>query len=492
MAFDQGTTSSRCIIFDKKGRAVSKAQQEFTQIYPQPGWVEHDPTAIWETQFGVAKDALKKVNLTAKDITAMGITNQRETTLVWERATGKPVHNAIVWQCRRTTPLCDELREKGHEPMFTAKTGLKLDAYFSATKLAWILDNVPQAREKAKRGELLFGTVDTWLVWNLTQGKTHVTDHSNASRTLLYNIHTNEWDEEILRLLDIPKIMLPEVKSSSEVVAFTSLFGGNIPIAGIAGDQQAALFGQACFSEGQVKNTYGTGCFLLMNTGDRPIKSRHGLLTTMTASRGGKVQYALEGSIFIGGAVIQWLRDELGLITHAAETEAIAESVPDTQGAYLVPAFVGLGAPYWDAHARGIITGLTRGVNKAHIVRAALESMAYQTQALMNAMVSDVVISQIKKLPVDGGACVNNFLMQFQSDILGVPVERPSVIETTALGAAYLAGLAVGYWKSTDDIIDNRGVERVFTPQMDKETAGKLVMGWEKAVGQTRYSTTSN
>jgi glycerol kinase len=488
MAFDQGTTSSRCIIFDKKGRTVATAQREFAQIYPKPGWVEHDPAAIWETQYGVGKDALQKAGLTGADIAAMGITNQRETTLLWERATGKPLHNAIVWQCRRTAPMCDRLREENREALFSSKTGLKLDAYFSGTKLAWLLDNVPHAREKAESGELLFGTVDTWLIWNLTDGATHVTDHTNASRTLLYNIHTCEWDDKILRLLNIPRSLLPEVKASSEVVAYTSLFGGKIPIAGIAGDQQAALFGQACFSSGQAKNTYGTGCFLLMNTGDTPVQSRHGLLTTMAASYNGKVQYALEGSVFIGGAVVQWLRDELALIIHAAETEALAESVPDTQGAYLVPAFVGLGAPYWDAHARGAIVGLTRGVNKAHIVRAALESMAYQTKAVVAAMESDTADAEnqtaLKKLPVDGGACANNFLMQFQADILNVPVERPSVIETTALGAAYLAGLAVGYWESTDDIIANRGVERVFVPQMKPEARQILMNGWERAVGQ--------
>jgi glycerol kinase len=488
MAFDQGTTSSRCIIFDKKGRAVAKAQREFTQIYPQPGRVEHDPAAIWESQYGVGKEAMQKAGLSASDIAALGITNQRETTLVWERATGRPIHNAIVWQCRRTAPMCDRLRENGHEPMFTAKTGLKLDAYFSATKLAWLLDNVPNARKQAERGELLFGTVDTWLIWNLTGGTSHVTDHTNASRTLLYNIHTCEWDTEILRLLNIPVGMLPEVKPSSQAVASTSLFGGEISITGIAGDQQAALFGQACFHPGQAKNTYGTGCFLLMNTGDKPVQSRHGLLTTMAASYNQKAQYALEGSVFIGGAVVQWLRDELNLITHAAETEAVAQSVPDTLGAYLVPAFVGLGAPYWDAHARGAIVGLTRGVNRAHIVRAALESMAYQTQAIVAAMGSDTAglksNATLKKLPVDGGACANNFLMQFQADILGVPVERPSVIETTALGAAYLAGLAIGYWESTDDITANRGVERVFSPQMDRETSQKLINGREAAVKQ--------
>ncbi|MCL2500203.1 MAG: glycerol kinase GlpK [Defluviitaleaceae bacterium] len=508
MAFDQGTTSSRCIIFDKEGRAVAKSQREFTQIYPQPdwpgrsprepinpaAWVEHDPAAIWETQYGVGKDAMQKAGLKASDIVALGITNQRETTLVWDRTTGQPIHNAIVWQCRRTAPMCDGLRDSGYESFFTSKTGLRLDAYFSGTKLAWLLENIPEARQKAERGDLLFGTVDTWLIWNLTGGTVHATDHTNASRTLLYNIHTCEWDRDILNLLNIPREMLPAVNPSSGIIAHTSLFGGKIPIAGVAGDQQAALFGQACFRPGQAKNTYGTGCFLLMNTGECPIQSRHGLITTMAASYDGKPQYALEGSVFIGGAVVQWLRDELGLITHAAETEALAASVTDTQSVYIVPAFVGLGAPYWDAHARGAIIGLTRGVNKAHIVRAALESMAYQTNDVVKTMMSDIndingdvpVPAAIKKLPVDGGACANNFLMQFQADILGVPVERPSVIETTALGAAYLAGLAVGYWESTDDIIANRGVERVFTPQMDREKVRHLVEGWEQAVRRTR------
>jgi len=489
MAFDQGTTSSRCIIFDKSGRVAARAQREFPQIYPAPSWVEHDPAALWETQYGVGKDAMQKAGLKAADIAALGITNQRETTLLWERATGKPVHNAIVWQCRRTADMCDRLREDGHAPLFLEKTGLTLDAYFSATKLAWLLGSVPNAWERARRGELLFGTVDTWLIWNLTEGAAHVTDHTNASRTMLYNIHKREWDAEILDLLDIPREMLPTVHSSSEIVAHTSVFGGEIPIAGIAGDQQAALFGQACFEAGQAKNTYGTGCFLLMNTGEKPVKSNHGLLTTMAASYGGKVQYALEGSVFIGGAVVQWLRDELGLITHAAETDALAGSVPDTLGAYVVPAFVGLGAPYWDAHARGAITGLTRGVNRAHIVRAALESMAYQVQAIVCAMEADISADGVKRalgaLPVDGGACANNFLMQFQADILGVPVERPSVIETTALGAAYLAGLAVGYWAGVEEITANRGIERIFSPQMNVETARKLTAGWDAAVRST-------
>jgi len=484
MSLDQGTTGSRCIIFDQQGRIAASAAREFAQIYPKPGWVEHDPAALWETQLGVAKDALEKAGLTAASIAALGITNQRETTLVWERATGMPIHNAIVWQCRRTADRCDQLIKDGHEEFFRSKTGLKPDAYFSATKLAWLLDNIPRAREKAERGELAFGTVDTWLIWNLTNGKTHVTDHTNASRTMLYNIHIQAWDEDILRLFNIPMSLLPQVKSSSEVVAHTAVFGKDIPIAGIAGDQQAALFGQACFEAGRAKNTYGTGCFLLYNIGDTPVTSQHGLITTMAASYGGRVQYALEGSVFIGGAIVQWLRDELNLITHAAETEAIAQSVPDTNGAYIVPAFVGLGAPYWQTHARGSITGLTRGVNRAHIVRAALESMAYQTQAIVAAMAQDTGM-QIKKLPVDGGACANNFLMQFQADILGVEIERPIVIETTALGAAYLAGLAVGYWASTGEIIANRGIDRIFTPQMDVADAHRRLAGWEAAVRLT-------
>jgi len=484
MSFDQGTTGSRCIIFDKQGHITASAAREFTQIYPKPGWVEHDPAALWETQLSVAKDALTKASLTATDIAALGITNQRETTLVWDRASGKPIHNAIVWQCRRTADRCDQLINDGYEDFFRTKTGLKPDAYFSATKLAWLLDNIPNAREKAERGELAFGTVDTWLIWQLTNGKTHATDHTNASRTMLYNIHTLEWDAEILRLLDIPASLLPKVKSSSEIIATTNIFGKEIPIAGIAGDQQAALFGQACFEAGRAKNTYGTGCFLLYNTGETPVASQHGLITTMAASYGGRVQYALEGSVFIGGAIVQWLRDELNLITHAAETEEIAFSVPDTQGAYIVPAFVGLGAPYWDMHARGTITGLTRGVNRAHIVRAALESMAYQTQAIVAAMAQDAH-TQIKKLPVDGGACANNFLMQFTADILGVDIERPTVIETTALGAAYLAGLAVGFWNSTDDITANRSIDRVFTPQMDTQEAQHRLAGWEAAVRLT-------
>ena len=483
MALDQGTTSSRCIIFDRNGKIISVAQKEFTQIYPQPGWVEHDADEIYATQALVAHEALISAKLTHADIAAIGITNQRETTVIWDRNTGKPIHNALVWQCRRTAPLCDRLRAEGFEETVGTKTGLKLDAYFSATKVKWLLENVPGAKEKAEKGELLFGTIDTWLMWKLTKGKAHVTDHTNASRTMLFNIHTREWDGDILAKLDIPKCILPKVVQSSGHVAETDVFGGSIPIAGIAGDQQAALFGQACFKPGQAKNTYGTGCFLLMNTGNQPVESRHGLLTTMAASYNGKIQYALEGSVFIGGAVIQWLRDELGLISHASDSEAIAESVADNNGVYLVPAFVGLGAPYWDAYARGTMVGLTRGANKAHIVRAALESMAYQTLEIMEAMAADAH-TPLDALQVDGGASANNFLMQFQADVLGVKTVRPVVTETTALGAAYLAGLAVGYWRSTDDIVNNRAVEREFAPQMVADTREQLIAGWKKAVSR--------
>jgi len=497
MALDQGTTSSRCIIFNQRGEIVSAAQKEFTQIYPQPGWVEHDPEEIYQSQALVGHEALISAGLTGADIAAIGITNQRETTIIWDRITGKPIHNAIVWQCRRTASICDQIRgqrtgDRGQndcgqfrprifEDTVKLKTGLKLDAYFSATKVKWLLEHVPGAKEKAKNGDLLFGTVDTWLIWKLTKGAVHVTDHTNASRTMLYNIHTHEWDREILDKLDIPMNLLPKVVCSSGHIADTDVFGGSIPIAGIAGDQQAALFGQACFNPGQAKNTYGTGCFLLMNTGITPVESRHGLITTMAASYPGKIQYALEGSVFIGGAVVQWLRDELGLITHAADTEALAQSVPDSNGVYLVPAFVGLGAPYWDAYARGTMVGLTRGANKAHIVRAALESMAYQTLEIMEAMAADAH-TPLDALQVDGGASANNFLMQFQADILGVKTVRPLVTETTALGAAYLAGLAANYWQSTDDIICNRAVEREFIPRMDGNLRQGLVGGWKRAI----------
>jgi len=484
MALDQGTTSSRCIVFNHSGQIISAAQKEFTQIYPQAGWVEHDADEIYAVQTAVAHEALTSAGLTAADIAAIGITNQRETTILWDRKTGKPIYNAIVWQCRRTAPLCDKLRREGFEEIVQSKTGLKIDAYFSATKIKWLLENIPGAKEKAEKGELLFGTVDTWLIWKLTKGTAHVTDHTNASRTMLYNIHTCEWDKEILGMFGIPANILPTVVESSCNIGETDVFGGSIPIAGIAGDQQAALFGQACFKPGQAKNTYGTGCFLLMNTGQQPVGSRHGLITTMAASYNGKIQYALEGSVFIGGAVMQWLRDELGLIKNAAESEALAESVADSNGVFLVPAFVGLGAPYWDAYARGAMVGLTRGANKAHIVRAALESMAYQTLEIMEAMAADAH-TPLDALQVDGGASANNFLMQFQADVLGVKTMRPAVTETTALGAAYLAGLAVGYWKSTNDIAANRTIEREFIPQMEADARKRLVDGWKKAVART-------
>ena len=487
MALDQGTTSSSAIIFDQQGQIVSTTQKEFTQIYPMAGWVEHDADDIYTVQTTAAREALDAAGLTAKDIAAIGITNQRETTVIWDRTTGKPIHNAIVWQCRRTAPLCDKLRQEGFETVVQSKTGLKLDAYFSATKVQWLLENIMAAKEKAEKGELLFGTIDTWLIWNLTKcGAVHVTDHSNASRTMLYNIHTCSWDEEILAKLGIPACMLPTVRPSSGYTADTDpeLFGAAIPIAGAAGDQQAALFGQNCFSAGMAKNTYGTGCFLLMNTGERPVTSKHGLLTTMAASHGGKIQYALEGSVFIGGAVIQWLRDELGLIEDAAESEEFAQSIASTQGVYIVPAFVGLGAPYWDSYARGTITGLTRGAGKAHIIRAALESMAYQTLDIIEVMGLDAS-TRLTHLQVDGGACANNFLMQFQADILGAEVWRPAVTETTALGAAYLAGLALGFWQNTDDIAANRKVERIFSPQMEPDKRQQLVDGWKMAIRQT-------
>ncbi|KRQ86289.1 Glycerol kinase [Caloramator mitchellensis] len=483
LALDQGTTSSRAIVFDKGGNIVSVAQKEFTQIYPKAGWVEHDPMEIWATQIGVANEALAKAGLAAENIAAIGITNQRETTVVWDKTTGKPIYNAIVWQCRRTAEICDDLRSKGYADMLRDKTGLVLDAYFSGTKIKWILDNVEGAREKAEKGELLFGNIDTWLIWNLTGGKVHVTDYSNASRTLLYNIYELKWDDEILEIMNIPKSMLPEVKPSSSVYGNTTVdvIGGEIPIAGIAGDQQAALFGQGCYKEGMAKNTYGTGCFMLMNTGEKPVKSKNGLLTTIAWGVDGKVEYALEGSIFIAGAVIQWLRDELRMIKSAADSEEYATAVEDSNGVYVVPAFVGMGAPYWDMYARGTIVGLTRGAKKEHIIRAALESMAYQTMDVLSAMEEDSGI-KLSVLKVDGGAVANNFLMQFQSDVLNVDVYRPKVVETTALGAAYLAGLAVGYWENKDEILNNWSVDRKFEPNMDEEKRAKLVKGWHKAV----------
>lgn len=487
MSLDQGTTSSRCILFNKNGLIESVAQKEFTQIYPKAGWVEHDPMEIWFTQISVATEAMQKINATASDIAAIGITNQRETAVIWDKTTGKPIYNAIVWQCRRTSDICDVLKEEGFDQIIKEKTGLIIDAYFSATKIKWILDHVEGAREKALKGQLLFGTIDTWLIWNLTKGKVHVTDYSNASRTMLFNIHTLKWDEEILTRLDIPTSMLPQVKPSSCVYGHTNatLLGGEIPISGAAGDQQAALFGQICHTPGTAKNTYGTGCFLLMNTGEKAILSHKGLLTTIAWGIDNKVEYALEGSVFIAGAAIQWLRDELRMIDHAAHTETYANSVSDSNGVYIVPAFTGLGAPYWDQYARGTILGLTRGVKKEHFIRATLESLAYQTYDVLMAMQEDSGIS-LKALKVDGGACANNFLMQFQSDILGAKVDRPEVIETTALGAAYLAGLAVGYWKDQEDISTNWALSKSFTPKMESSKREFLLKGWHKAIKCTR------
>ena len=483
MSLDQGTTSSRCILFNEKGLIESVAQKEFTQIFPKAGWVEHDALEIWESQLSVAKEAMEKINLTSEDIAAIGITNQRETTVVWDKNTGKPIHNAIVWQCRRTSNFCDELKAEGFDKKIKEKTGLIVDAYFSGTKIKWILDNVEGAREKAERGELLFGTIDTWLIWNLTKGRVHVTDYSNASRTMLFNIHSLEWDREILNRLNIPENMLPTPKPSSCVYGYTEseLFGGEIPIAGAAGDQQAALFGQVCYNPGTAKNTYGTGCFMLMNTGEKAIESKNGLLTTIAWGVDGKVEYALEGSIFVAGAAIQWLRDELKLVEKASDTEAYAEEVEDTNGVYMVPAFTGLGAPHWDQYARGTIVGLTRGAKKAHFIRATLESLAYQTYDVLKAMQDDSGI-ELKALRVDGGACANNFLMQFQADILGVDVFRPEVIETTALGAAYLAGLAVGYFKNKDEVTKNWALSRSFEPKMSEEKRNELLNGWHEAV----------
>ena len=484
LAFDQGTTSSRAIVFDKDGMIVGTSQKEFTQIYPKAGWVEHDAMEIWGTQSGVAREVLEKTGVRPEEVAAIGITNQRETTVVWDKNTGKPIYNAIVWQCRRTAAICDELKAKDLESSIKEKTGLVVDAYFSGTKVKWILDNVEGAREKAENGELLFGNIDTWLIWNLTRGKVHVTDYSNASRTLLYNIKELKWDDEILSELGIPKSMLPEVKPSSCVYGHTDpqTFGGaEIPIAGDAGDQQAALFGQACFEPGMAKNTYGTGCFMLMNTGEKPIESKNGLLTTIAWGIGDKVEYALEGSIFIAGASIQWLRDELKLVYDSAQSEYYANLVEDTNGVYVVPAFTGLGAPYWDMYARGAILGLTRGSKREHIVRATLESIAYQTKDVLEAMQEDSGIT-LKALKVDGGAAANNFLMSFQSDILNVPVRRPQVLETTALGAAYLAGLAVGFWKDQDEIKDKWAVDREFEITMEEDLRNKKYNGWKKAV----------
>ena len=483
MALDEGTTSCRCILYNKKGEMVSVAQKEFRQIYPQAGWVEHDAMEIWSTQIGVAQEALYKINCTYENIEAIGITNQRETTVVWDRETGEPVYNAIVWQCRRTAEYCDSLKAKGLEPSFREKTGLPIDAYFSAGKLRWILDNVDGARAKAEAGRLLFGTIETWLIWKLTGGRVHVTDYSNASRTMMFNIKELKWDEDILSELDIPLSMLPEPMPSSFIYGETEdhIFGGPVRISGAAGDQQSALFGQACFKKGQAKNTYGTGCFLLMNTGENPVYSKNGLVTTVAWGIDGNVNYALEGSVFVAGAAIQWLRDELEIIGSSPESERLALSVPDTGGVYIVPAFAGLGAPYWDPYARGAIFGLTRGANKCHLTRATLESLAYQTNDLLEAMREDIGY-ELSSLQVDGGACANNFLMQFQADITARPVKRPECIETTSLGAAYLAGLATGYWSDMDDIIENLKIDREFLPSMNDDKRNGLLAGWKKAV----------
>ncbi|HWB30838.1 MAG TPA: glycerol kinase GlpK [Vicinamibacterales bacterium] len=485
LALDQGTTSSRAIVFDHAGSVVSMAQQEFRQIYPQPGWVEHDAQEIWATQSTVASQALERARLDATDIAAIGITNQRETALVWDRETGQPIANAIVWQDRRTAGACDRLRARGLASTIRRKTGLVIDAYFSATKVQWLLQHVPGAKAKARAGRLAFGTVDAWLIWNLTGGRQHVTDSSNASRTMLFDIRKGEWDDELLKIFGVPRSMLPEVRSSSEVYGECNLFGAPIPIAGIAGDQQAALFGQVCTKPGMVKNTYGTGCFMLMQTGTKPIASRNNLLTTVAWTIGGTTEYALEGSIFIAGAVVQWLRDELGLIASSAEVEALASRVPDNGGVYVVPAFAGLGAPHWDQYARGLIVGLTRGSNRSHIARAALEGIAYQVADVLHAMERDAKI-RLKELRVDGGACANNLLMQFQADLLGVPVVRPTVSETTALGAAYLAGLAVGYWKSRAEIAEQWQTDRRFTPTMKPAARRALEDGWRKALARAR------
>ena len=487
MALDAGTTSNRCILFDHAGNICSMAQKEFTQIFPQPGWVEHDADEIFTTMLEVSRQALQNIGASASDIAAIGITNQRETTIVWNKYTGRPICNAIVWQCRRTAEFCDELKTRGFNQTIREKTGLVIDPYFSGTKIRWMLENVPGARESAEKGELLFGTVETWLIWKLTGGKSHVSDYSNASRTMLLNIHTLRWDDEILSLLDIPAGMLPQPVESSAQYGTTDpmFFGAPIPICGAAGDQQAALFGQTCFTPGQSKCTYGTGAFLLMNTGSNPILSKNELLTTIAWGLNGQVSYALEGSIFVAGAAIQWLRDELKFIDSASDSEYMARKVPDTNGCYVVPAFAGLGAPYWDAYARGVITGLTRGTNKNHIIRATLDSIAYQVNDVLAAMEADSGIA-LGALKVDGGAAANNYLMQTQSDISSVPVLRPRCVETTAMGAAYLAGLAVGFWQSTDDIKQNWAVDREFTPDITEDARTQRLEGWKKAVGATR------
>lgn len=483
MALDAGTTSNRCILFNHKGEICSCAQREFTQYFPKPGWVEHDADEIWASMLGVAVEAMNKIGATAAEISAIGISNQRETAIVWDRYTGEPVYHAIVWQCRRTSEYCDALKAKGLTETFRKKTGLVIDAYFSATKIKWILDNVPGARERAENGDLLFGTVETWLIWKLTKGKVHITDYSNASRTMLFNINTLTWDEDILRELTIPRCMLPQVRPSSDIygTADPSFLGGPITIAGAAGDQQSALFGQTCFQPGEAKNTYGTGCFLLMNTGDKPVFSENGLVTTIAWGLDGKVTYALEGSIFVAGAAIQWLRDEMRLIDSAEDSEYMAKKVPDTNGCYVVPAFTGLGAPHWDQYARGTIVGITRGVNKYHVIRATLESLAYQVYDVLGAMKADSGIS-LSALKVDGGACANDFLMQTQADIIAAPVNRPRCVETTAMGAAYLAGLAVGYWPDKEAVIENLSIDRTFLPSISEAERTSRIRGWEKAV----------
>jgi glycerol kinase len=487
LALDQGTTSSRAILFDKEGKIVDIAQREFKQIFPKPGWVEHNANEIWSSILGVMAEVLNNRNVSPKEIASIGITNQRETTVIWEKDTGKPIYNALVWQSRQTDSICEELKTNGYSDLFREKTGLLIDAYFSGTKVKWLLDNVEGAREKANEGKLLFGTIDTWLIWKLSGGKAHVTDYTNASRTLMYNIHELKWDEELLKILDIPSSLLPEVRPSSEVYAQTvnyHFFGEEVPIAGAAGDQQAALFGQACFDKGMAKNTYGTGCFMLMTTGEEAVKSDHGLLTTIAWGLDGKIEYALEGSIFVAGSAIQWLRDGLRMLKSAAETEQYASKVASTDGVYMVPAFVGLGTPYWDSEVRGAVFGLTRGTEKEHFIRATLESLAYQTRDVLEAMVADSGID-VKALRVDGGAVANNFLMQFQSDILDVPVDRPEVQETTALGAAYLAGLAVGFWKDKEEISKQWHIDRTFNPEMAHEDRDELYTGWKTAINAT-------
>jgi len=487
LSLDQGTTSSRAILFNQKGEIFHTAQREFTQYFPKPGWVEHDASEIWGSILAVIASCLSEADVKPEQVAGIGITNQRETTVVWDKETGKPIYNAIVWQSRQTSGICDELKAAGHNDLFREKTGLLIDAYFSGTKVKWILDNVEGAREKAEAGKLLFGTIDTWLIWKLSGGKAHVTDYTNASRTLMFNIYDLKWDDELLSILDVPKQMLPEVRQSSEVYAKTAdyhFFGQEVPIAGAAGDQQAALFGQACFESGMAKNTYGTGCFMLMNTGEKPVPSKHGLLTTIAWGLNGKVEYALEGSIFVAGSAIQWLRDGLRMFRNAADSEEYAARVESTDGVYVVPAFVGLGTPYWDSDVRGAVFGLTRGTSKEHFVRATLESLAYQTKDVLSAMESDSGI-ELKTLRVDGGAVKNNFLMEFQSNILNVPVQRPQINETTALGAAYLAGLAVGFWSGQEEIAKQWAIDKSFDPKMEEATRTGLYDGWKKAINAT-------